>query len=68
MSWRMFDPHLIRLADSLAFDNDGNRIASSSAMMPMTTSSSTSVKPRRAPDVRGDVGSFHMGGVVSGRV
>src|SRR5260221_14777482 len=39
--------HLARLALSRAFESEGNRIAISSAMMPTTTRSSTSVNPRR---------------------
>src|SRR3954468_8773930 len=46
--WRRFDPHFTRLAVSRARLSDGRRIEISSAMIPITTSSSTRVKPRRA--------------------
>src|SRR4051794_26135749 len=43
----MFDRHLTAFAWSRALLSAGIRIAMSSAMMPMTTNSSTSVKPQR---------------------
>src|ERR1039457_5640638 len=43
----MFTPQAVRRASSLAFDNDGTRIDTNSAMTAITTSSSISVKPRR---------------------
>src|SRR5689334_24633112 len=48
MAWpicRRFEAHFTRLAVSRARLRDGSRIEISSAMMPITTSSSTSVKP-----------------------
>src|SRR5436305_10046863 len=44
--WRRLQAHLARLAVSRALDREGRRIEISRAMIPMTTSSSTSVKPR----------------------
>src|SRR2546421_931856 len=44
--WRIFDWHLTRLALSLAFFRVGRRIAIRRAIIPITTSSSTSVNPR----------------------
>src|SRR5215217_5296482 len=46
-SWRMLAMHFVRLAWSRAFCRAGNRIAINSAMIPMTTSSSTSVNALR---------------------
>src|SRR5215213_5416879 len=45
--------HCVRLADSRALLSVGSRMPINTAMMPMTTRSSTSVKPRRRAD---DVG------------
>src|SRR5207237_8152342 len=50
--WRRLLPHLTRFALSRAFDSDGRRIEISKAMIPMTTSSSTSVNARRERQVR----------------
>src|SRR5689334_16342324 len=47
MSCRMLDRHLVVLACWRALLSAGSKIEISSAMMPMTTSSSTSVKPFR---------------------
>jgi hypothetical protein len=44
---RRFEPHFTRFAVSRARLSDGSRIEISSAMMPMTTSNSTSVNARR---------------------
>jgi hypothetical protein len=44
--WRVLEQHLIRLALSLAFRKEGRSMASNRAMIPMTTSNSTSVNPR----------------------
>jgi hypothetical protein len=44
-SWRMLLRHFTRRPASRARFSAGNRIAISTAMIPMTTSSSTSVKP-----------------------
>src|SRR4029453_16808070 len=55
---RRFARHLVRRADSRARLSVGSRMLTSSAMMPITTSSSTSVKPRRrvrAEDVGSDI-------------
>src|SRR5438105_3224313 len=46
--WRRLLRHCVRLADSLARVSAGSRMEISNAMMPMTTSSSTSVKAARA--------------------
>src|SRR5689334_11426675 len=43
----MFEAHLTVFACSRALDNAGSSIAISRAMMPITTSSSTSVNPDR---------------------
>jgi hypothetical protein len=43
---RRFDRHLTVFELSRAFDNAGNKIEINSAMIPITTSSSTSVNPR----------------------
>ena len=43
----MFARHLVNLAEFLAFDSEGSRSPMRTAMMAMTTSSSTSVKARR---------------------
>src|SRR3954449_557762 len=46
-SWRRLLRHCVRFAASRALASVGSRIEISSAMMPMTTSNSTSVKPLR---------------------
>src|SRR5258707_1236137 len=48
---RTLDPQATRLACSRAFESDGSKIAIRSAMMPITTSSSTSVKAGRRREI-----------------
>src|SRR4051794_35441131 len=45
ITWRICDRHLVVAAAFRALLSAGNRIAISNAMMPITTSNSTSVKP-----------------------
>src|SRR4051794_15396699 len=47
--WRRLLRHCVLLADSRALLSVGSRIEISTAMMPITTSNSTSVKARRSP-------------------
>src|SRR2546423_3362031 len=49
----MFTEHLIRRACDRAADNAGSRIEIRTAMMPITTSSSTSVNPRERREEKG---------------
>src|SRR5687767_12483453 len=57
-NWRTLDAQAVRTACSLALVSAGIRIEISTAMMPMTTRSSTRVKPLRADGRRTTPGGF----------
>src|SRR5690349_12985777 len=56
---RQFDRQAVFREALRALRNDGSRIETSNAIIPITTSSSTSVKPRRLP-ARDPRGREHM--------
>jgi hypothetical protein len=63
--WRRLLPHFTRLAFSLARLSEGSRIETSNAMMPITTSSSTRVKPwRRLRFIRSSFRNIVEGAII----